>query len=184
METELRAVLVNESMFGNTREVAEAIAAGLSAHLRVELSDAASGPDADPARWDLIVAGAPTHAFSLSRPSTRADAMKQGGTDGSVQKGLREWPSQLTPPAAGQPFASFDTRVVAARRLPGSASRKTARMARALGFEVIGRESFWVSGTPGPLLVGELERARQWGTSLGEKVRSQRPERSHPRQRA
>jgi len=53
-------------------------------------------------------------------------------------------------------------------------------MARALGFTVIGRESFWVTGTPSPLADGELERARQWGTSLGEQVRSRRPERFHP----
>ena len=180
-QTALRALVVYESMFGNTREVAEAVAAGLSRHLQVEVRDVVSAPEPDPVGWDLIVAGGPTHAFSLSRPTTRADAINQGGTEGSVRAGLREWVERLSPPGQGRAFASFDTRVTAVRHLPGSAAHKAARMAHALGFSVIGRESFWVSGTPGPLVEGDLERARQWGSSLGLKIQSRRPARSQPR---
>lgn len=31
---------------------------------------------------------------------------------------------------------------------------------------------FWVKGTPGPLLDGELERARAWGASLASAART------------
>ncbi|MGD9960770.1 flavodoxin family protein [Nocardioides sp.] len=86
----MKALVVYESMFGNTREVAEAVAAGLRGHLEVELHDVASAPPADDT-WDLVVVGGPTHAFSLSRASTRAEAIAKGGTEGSVDIGLREW---------------------------------------------------------------------------------------------
>ncbi|CUR58646.1 putative Flavodoxin/nitric oxide synthase [metagenome] len=165
----MRALVVYESMFGNTREVAEAIAAGLRGQVEAEVHDVETAPQSL-AGWDLVVAGGPTHAFSLSRPSTRADAVSQGADEGSVRVGLREWLHDLRPGSDGQAFACFDTRVSAVRHLPGSGARKAARMAEGAGFRLIGRESFWVSGTPGPLVDGDLERARLWGTSLGHAV--------------
>jgi hypothetical protein len=166
----MKALVVYESMFGNTREIAEAVVAGLSDQVDVTLHDVGSGPPGDLSGWDLVVLGAPTHAFSLSRPSTRADAIAQGGTEGSASSGLREWMESLTAPAPGQAFACFDTRASAVRHLPGSAAHKVSRLARSLGFSVIGRESFWVSGTPGPLVEGDLERARLWGTALAREL--------------
>ncbi len=177
----MRALVVYESMFGNTREVAEAVAAGLGDHLETTRCEVETAP-ASADGWDLIVAGGPTHAFSLSRPSTRADAVSKGADEGSVRVGLREWLDDLRPSTARQAFACFDTRVVAVRHLPGSAARKAARMAQSAGFRLLGRESFWVSATPGPLVDGDLERARMWGSSLGRTVAStdQGPESSGP----
>lgn len=172
----MKALVVYESMFGNTREVAEAVTAGLRTQLEVELHDVDSAP-ADPTGWDLLVVGGPTHAFSLSRASTRRDAVSQGGTEGSADHGLREWVESLRPPTPGQAFAGFDTRVNVVRHFPGSAAHKVSRMAHALGFDVIGRESFWVSGTPGPLVDGDLERARLWGATLSQKLSQARTRR-------
>ncbi|HLM17565.1 MAG TPA: flavodoxin family protein, partial [Acidimicrobiia bacterium] len=65
------AMVVYESMFGNTRAVAEAIADSLARHFdRVDVLEA----DVAPLTLDgvsLVVVGAPTHAFGMSRPSTR-----------------------------------------------------------------------------------------------------------------
>ena len=87
----MKALVVYESMFGNTKQVAQAIARGLEKSAEVELvevSEAPPNPDVD---VDLIVAGGPTHAFSMSRASTRGDAIDRGATEGEQGIGLREW---------------------------------------------------------------------------------------------
>jgi Flavodoxin len=67
---EMKALVVYESMFGNTEQIARAVAEGLGESVGVqvvEVADAAAEPDPDVA---LIVAGGPTHAFSMARSST------------------------------------------------------------------------------------------------------------------
>ena len=164
----MRVLVVYESMFGNTGEVAHAMAEGLSELMNVELHEVSQATARD--RYDLIVAGGPTHAFSLSRTSTRADAIKQGATGDSEAIGLREWLGSLPRASQGEAFAAFDTRVDKVRRLPGSAGAKAAKIARRLGYVPAGHESFYVAGTAGPLLDGELERARAWGVHLATQV--------------
>lgn len=165
----MHALVVIESMFGNTREVGRAVAGGLSGVADVEVVDVADAPDRLPAGTDLLVVGAPTHAFSLSRPSTRADARRQAGDpepeDGTAERGAREWLDALTG-TTGVAAAVFDTRV-AHPRLPGSAARAAQRRLRSCGCDLVAPpETFWVAGTPGPLCTGELERAGAWGAEL------------------
>jgi hypothetical protein len=51
--------------------------------------------------------------------------------------------------------------------LVGSAAAGAARRLRHLRYEMLTRpESFRVIGTKGPLVAGELERARLWGSGL------------------
>ncbi|GAA1184882.1 flavodoxin family protein [Ornithinimicrobium humiphilum] len=155
------ALVVHESCWGNTRLVAEAIAQGLGEGATVV--GVASAPPLDQVHTDLLVVGAPTHAFGLSRPGTRHDASERGGTDPGT--GIREW-LEAASPAAGRRAATFDTHV---RRpnLPGTASRAAARRLRHLGFEIVREpEVFWVRGMEGPLEEGELARARAWGAEL------------------
>jgi hypothetical protein len=162
----MKALIVYESMFGNTGKVARAVAAGLSGTMEVEVREVSTAPAqlADPV--DLIVVGGPTHAFSLSRPSTRADAIAKGATQGSSDVGIREWLTQLERGRHSERVAAFDTRAERVRRLPGSAAHKAAKLARHHGFRVVGVESFYVSDTAGPLLPDELERATAWGRRL------------------
>ncbi len=164
----MRAHVVYESMFGNTEEIARAVADGMRGRMDVELHPTTNTPFDE--RVDLIVAGGPTHAFSLSRPSTRASAITQGATRGTEGSGLREWLGGLPRATRSQSFAAFDTRVESMRRLPGSAAAKAARMARHLGYAPAGHASFYVSGTAGPLVEGELDRARAWGAQLATHV--------------
>lgn len=49
---------------------------------------------------DLVVVGGPTHAFSISRPQTRADAVEKGAQKGAAETGIRKWLAALP---AGQP---------------------------------------------------------------------------------
>jgi flavodoxin len=162
-----RALVVFESMFGNTEAIARAIGDGLAASMDVEVRDVSHAPATMSEKGDLVVAGGPTHAFSMSRPSTRADAVKQGAAAERAVIGLREWLDDLPDGSHGAPpLATFDTRVDKVRRLPGSAARKAVRVARAHGFATLGSESFYVEDTAGPLLDGELERAQDWGRRL------------------
>jgi hypothetical protein len=157
------AVVVCESMFGNTRAVADAIAASLA--LRFDHVDVFDVADAPRALDDvsLLVVGAPTHAFGMSRPSTRQAANEQGANAG--ERGVREWLAELTRPARPIRAAVFDTRI---RKplMPGSAAKAIRRRLRHLGFEVFGPVSFGVAGTTGPLVDGEIDRARQWAAAI------------------
>ena len=166
----MRALVVYESMFGNTRDVAFAIREGLATRMDAEAVEVGGAPPVDGV--DLLVVGAPTHAFGLSRPETRASAATQARERlVSRRGGVREWLGALPPARAGVRAAAFDTRV-RKPRVPGSAARAARRRLRSLGFSVslAPAETFWVGGTPGPLLDGEPDRARAWGERLAAAV--------------
>ena len=172
--TSLTALVVYESMFGNTEQVARAVATGLSDSMDVELHEVQQLPPEDVERAALLVAGGPTHAFSMTRESTRAEAMKQGAVQGNEEVGLREWLESVPRGAHAPQFATFDTRVGKVRHLPGSAARSAAKAARRRGFHALTKPvSFYVADTAGPLLEGELERAQAWGRELGRELRAE-----------
>lgn len=158
------AMVVYESMWGNTEAVARAIASGLGAD--VVVTEVADAPVDLPDGVHLLVVGGPTHAFSMSRPTTRADAVKQGAPPGHSDRGIREWLDAVHR-ADHLDVATFDTRVGKVRRLPGSAAKKAAKEVRShrLG-RVVATESFYVDDVAGPLLDGELPRAEAWGAAL------------------
>lgn len=164
MSTALRALVVYESMFGNTEQVARAVAEGLELdHVTTSVRSVDEAPLGMPIDVDLFVVGAPTHAFSLSRPTTRADAVRQGAPQRHEELGLREWLSAL-PGARGLGIAIFDTRVSKMHRLPLGAGPRAARIARKQGLDLLGKPvPFLVDGIKGPLGTHELDRAVEWG---------------------
>ncbi len=167
----MRALVVYESMFGNTESLARVIGHVLSSDMVVEVHEVGDAPDAIHEPVDLIVVGAPTHAFSLSRPRTRADAVSQGAPGGRTGRGVREWLENLPTGPHSECVAVFDTRVKGVRHLPGSAARKAERIAREHGYErAIARESFYVADVAGPLLQGERERACSWARAVAQQV--------------
>lgn len=99
----MRALVVYESLFGNTEAVARAVAAGLaSPHVSaVDVVEVHDAPASVPAGVDLVVVGGPTHAFGLTRAGTRADAMRRSRTAAPARAtiGLREWLDGLAPAA-------------------------------------------------------------------------------------
>ena len=163
----MRALVVYESMFGNTRLVAEAVADGMSSGVDVEVVEVAAAPTSFD-DVELVVVGGPTHALGMTRQRTRDDARRQGEQSGHevVSKGIgmREWLEGVRSP--GTAAAAFDTRV-GRPWMPGSAARGADKRLRSRGFRSVARpESFWVSGTFGPLIEGEVGRARRWGEQL------------------
>jgi len=170
----MRALVVYESMFGNTRLIAEAISGGLARNLDVDTVEVGQAAELEP-DLDLIVVGGPTHAFSMSRPNTRKSAADQA-EDGIVSTGIgiREWLEGLTRPRGLVAAATFDTRIDKPR-VPGSAAAAAHKRLRRLGFLLPMRpESFFVEGTDGPVISGEYERAHVWGEDLGAKVAGKR----------
>lgn len=160
----MSALVVVESMWGNTRAVAEAVARGLGEEVHVIEVDRA--PSELPDEVDLLVVGGPTHAFSMSRSTTRHDAVQRGARGAHEAEGIREWLKQLQP-SRDVEVATFDTRVSKVKRLPGSAAKSAGREVRRhrLG-RLIATQSFYVNDMQGPLLDGELDRAQEWGKRL------------------
>jgi flavodoxin len=163
----MRALVVYESMFGHTEQVARAIAAGVSVHSETDVRAVDYAPEHIGSEFDLIVVGGPTHAFGMTRSSTRADALDRGATHGTQGVGIREWLDRLDAECQGALVATFDTRVQRVRRLPGSAAKAAAKRIRSLGFDAAAQpESFYVLDVDGPLGDGELERAKAWGRTV------------------
>jgi len=161
-------------MFGNTEQVAHAVAQGLERRgVSTEVVEVSSAPADIPSSVELLVVGAPTHAFSLSRPQTRLEAVRQGAPAAKAGIGLREWlATALAAEGCSPHVAVYDTRVRKVRRLPAAAGPSAARLARRRGFAPVDRPvAFLVTDTPGPLAAGELDRASTWGRSLASQVR-------------
>lgn len=173
----MKSLVVYESLWGNTEQVANAVAAGLGDATTVDVLDVVdvgSAPAVPAGDVDLLVVGGPTHAFTMSRPDTRSEAVTRGASNTSPGPGIREWIAALPTHGDGDGglVATFDTRVDKVRRLPGSAARKAGKLLRRLGYaQALDPESFYVADVDGPLLDGELERARTWGGRLGDSAR-------------
>jgi hypothetical protein len=166
----MHAVVVFETLWGNTEQVAREIAEGIGLEA-AEMVEAVSAPAVLETDVDLLVVGGPTHAFSMSSEKTRESAKQQGATNIPL-RGIREWIESLSSPGRDVLVATFDTRVTSPR-LPGSAAKKAMKRLVALGFRPVAKpESFGVHGYSGPVTDGELERARRWGERLGADVAS------------
>ncbi len=167
-QSTMRALVAYESMFGNTERVARAVAAGL----RLEGMDATvrnvcDSPKADLSEVDLVVVGAPTHGFSLSRPVTRQDAVRQGGRESAEHRGMREWLRTLEHTDRPILAAAFDTRVTKVRYLPASASRRAARALTEYGHRMVSPPmGFIVQDVSGPLESREVDRAIAWSRKV------------------
>jgi flavodoxin len=142
----LKAFIVYDSAFGNTKAVAEAVAGEL------EGLDAAAVPVDDfnageLAAGDLLVVGSPINGW---RPTPKVTALLSGlGKD------------RLT----GVRAAAFDTRV--RMFIHGDAAKKITHALRSGGADIISEPMpFYVGGTKGPLRSGEIEKAGSWAKTL------------------
>lgn len=157
----MTALIVVESMFGNTRRIADRIAGVLRQRLPVSVVDVADAPSTIPSEVTLLVVGGPTHAFSMSRRSTR-DSAREQGSSAAAESGIREWLEELDGTIGGIPALAFDTRTDH-RFVPGHASRAASRRLARHGCLIIEPPvSFHVTGTEGPLADGEEQRATEF----------------------
>lgn len=173
----MKIVVVYESMFGNTRDIAESIAEGLGTvgDVRVGTVDDLRPDEVRGAA--LIVVGGPTHAHGMARSGARQSLLKDTTRKyGPVLPGresLRSWLDRI--PAGGARAATFDTRYDKPAWLTGSAAKKIARRLTGRGYRVVDRRSFFVEAAGGPLAGGERERAAAWGRALAADVKQSIP---------
>jgi hypothetical protein len=164
------ALVIYESMYGNTEVIAQTIGRGLGEWVSVDVIEVGAAPSTVPVDVGLIVVGGPTHAFGMSRPSTRADAAKQAERAViSADVGIREWLDTLSIGAARPVVAAFDTHAEHPRLLRhiGSAAAAIERRLIGLGVHIlVPSEHFWVHGILGPLVDGECDRAERWGREI------------------
>jgi hypothetical protein len=167
-----RALVVYESLFGDARTIAHAIGDGIASSLPVDVVAAQEAPSALDGDVRLLVVGGPNHAFGMPRPSTRDSAVKQYRADiADTGAGLHEWLEAVRAPAPHLAAAAFDTRgsghPVLVRM--DHAARAEEKLLTRLGAHIVApAEHFFVQDTKGPLVDGEEERARRWGTTVGE----------------
>jgi hypothetical protein len=170
-------VVVYESVFGNTRVIAEAVADGLRGadpDARVAVLGVAEATPDRIGEAELVVVGGPTHMLGMSRASSRQKAMESGDgatrdkehhEEGAEGPGIREWLEALPKAPRGRRAAAFDTRL--SNPLAGGAARSIARKLRRHGYDVVAKpEGFVVDGAEGPLRAGERDRANAWGAGL------------------
>ena len=141
----MRSLVVYDSKFGNTAQLAEAIAAMLHESGTVEVGPVERIGTGWLGEVDLLVVGGPTQAHGVS-PEMRTWLAALAGHD-----------------LAGLPVLAFDTRYRKPAWLTGSAARRIAARLRAAGAALQGGPvSFFVVASEGPLEAGELDRALAW----------------------
>jgi hypothetical protein len=160
----VKAIVVYESLWGNTASIARAIAEGIGPEAQALSTAEATG--AVSADADLIVAGAPVLAFSLPteqmRENIRKNPSRARTNPDFSHPSMRSWLEAL-PKGQGR-AAAFETRLWWS---PGGSTTGITRGLEGAGYRPVAKaQRFIVKGTYGPLRKGEVERARQWGAEL------------------
>jgi flavodoxin I len=140
----MKALIVYDSVYGNTEKIAKAIAEAITPSGEVKVLRAGEANPSELASIDLLIVGSPTHGGRPMPP---------------VQDFLNK-----VPKLQGINVAAFDTRSQAKlARVFGSAAGRIARNLEKKGGTLIASpEGFFVTSTKGPLKEGELERAAGW----------------------
>lgn len=164
----MKAVVVYESLWGNTGQIARAIAEGIGADARAVTTSDATTAIADGV--DLVVAGAPLLGFNLATDDMRKSIARNPGGASTPpdlsHPSMRSWLDSLQQSTCG--CATFETRIWWS---PGSAAKKMMGMLEAKGMRRVAEPGkFIVTGRYGPLKAGEVDRARAWGAELARTV--------------
>lgn len=149
-------LIVYDSIYGNTAQVAHAMAEAVPGARAVPVGDAAG---LDLSGVALLVAGSPTRGF---RPTPGMQEFIDGLGDDML---------------AGRRAAAFDTRLDLETVHPaplrwvmdvgGYAATTIERMLADKGCVMTGKPAGFLVGSPeGPLRAGEIERARDWLRAL------------------
>jgi len=145
----MKALIVCDSNFGNTKLIALEIAKNIGESTRVISTK--DFKDSDIKGVDLLIFGSPILGWRPSETTMKVlDSLK-----GKVKTGFK--------------FATFDTRVKLF--IHGDAKEKMAEMLRAAGGKrVFESQAFYVKGKQGPLFPGEIEKAANWAKLIKSKM--------------
>lgn len=159
----MKVLILFDSFYGNTEEIAQSISFGLQQQHEVAMVKADAAALDQLQHLDLIFVGSPTRGFAPTEALTAF---------------LKQIPAHSL---AGVKAAVFDTRIALedikpallrfAQKAAGYADKKIAALLAPSGAEVIlPTEGFLVADSEGPLKDGEQERAAAWARALVEDV--------------
>ena len=169
----MRTLVVYESLYGNTRVVAERIGEGLRQGGEVDVVSVHDVTRAQVQAADLLVVGGPTHIHGMASKATKQSAREaaqkpastlslEPDTEGPC---LREWFLSVGA-LSGKSGAGFDTRLRGPAVFTGRASKGIANRLDDRGCRLVSPpESFLVDKT-NILVDGEADRAEAWGRHL------------------
>ena len=148
----MKALIVYDSVYGNTEKIARAIAEAITPSNEVKVLGAGEADPSELESTDLLIVGSPTHA---GRPTPAVQEFLNKVTQQSV-KDIKA--------------ATFDTRVTSkfAKIFGNAAGRMSGQLTKKGGVLIVPAEGFFVTGTKGPLKEGELERAAAWAKGIPE----------------
>jgi hypothetical protein len=175
----MRALVVYESLYGNTHAIADAIAVGLQPVMEVEVVAVAGATAEKVAGADLLVVGGPTHVHGMTSGTSRSNGIEMAAKDPKLPPldadatgpGLREWFHDL-PEGQDGAAAAFDTRFDASMLLTGAASHGIAKRLRKHGFRMVSEPESFLVDKATHLLPDEAAKATRWGAALAESVAS------------
>ncbi len=144
----METLVIYDSLYGNTEQIAKAMAAALGKEAKaIKVGEAKA---AEIAKYAYVIIGSPT----------------QGGRP---TKAIKTFLDSLTADVlSGKRFAAFDTRAKSfVTKLFGyAAPRIEAVIKEKRGNCTAQPQGFIVEGTKGPLADGELERAATWAKAI------------------
>lgn len=160
----MNAIVVYESLWGNTAAIARAIADGIGDGAVALSTGQASAEKV--AETTLLVAGSPLLGFALPtdgmRESIRKNPAHAAHPPDLTNPSMRSFLETLSGCAGS--CAAFETRIWWS---PGSSAKAILRELEARGLRPLAKpQKFIVTGQYGPLRDGELERAKRWGRDL------------------
>jgi flavodoxin I len=145
----MKALIVYDSVYGNTEKIARAIAEAITPPDEVKVLRAGEANPSELEATDILIVGSPTHG---GRPTP------------AIQDLLNKVPKL----SQGINVAAFDTRIPTKLvRVFGYAAGRIARNLKGKGGTLIASpEGFFVTASKGPLREGELERAADWAKGI------------------
>lgn len=147
----MRALVVYDTNYGNTRVIAEVIATELGQGTTT--LSVADLTEASLDGVDVLVVGSPINGW---RPTEKMQAFLRSLTPGSL---------------AGVRAAAFDTRIKLF--IHGDAAAKISAALHAAGATIVAKpQGFVVEGTEGPLAPGQTGKAGAWAAFIGAELRA------------
>ena len=163
----MKAMIVYDSVYGNTEQIAQAIGGALGNPEDVAIIKASAFNPDQLVGLNLLIIGSPTQRFNSTLPVI--NLLK--GISRNALKGVK--------------VTAFDTRLTKSNieetpalaffvRLWGQAAYAAKPLADKLrkkgGVLIAPPEGFYVEGMKGPLVQGELERAANWAKQIAAKT--------------
>jgi flavodoxin len=155
----MNILILYDTAFGNTGQVAQAIGSALEDRGSVRVLKVSEASLAHLQGVDVLIAGSPTQAF---HPLKGLTAFLKSIPPGGL-KGMRAaaFDTRVDVQAVGSGFLTLMV------KLFGYAAEPISRMLKSKGAEILLQpEGFFVLDKEGPLKDGELERAAGWARQI------------------